>query len=313
MIISRRSKKFAPVMENMEDRFLLNAGHWRQAEHHHHHHHAQPPTPPPTPNPPPVPNPPPAPPPTPPPVPTPPPTPAPPPVSGLPTPIAGTNYQLVFQDNFPGTSVNPANWNQVGPWGHPVASNWSNFSYPSEHGDFSAVSVSNGTVSITAKNTGGNWTGGILSTNGLHQWQYGYFQVTAKLPAGQGYWPGIWLYGSDSSNDELDMLESVGGGNTAYQTVHDASGSEAGQAVTNNPTFTTSFHTYGMLWTPTSITFFIDGVKTGTVNANINEPMYLMLDIDLAGPGQWGGPPDSSTPPSAALTVSNVQVYQLPA
>ena len=40
----------------------------------------------------------------------------------LPSPIAGTNYQLVWSDEFNGTSIDASKWNQVGPWGHPVAS-----------------------------------------------------------------------------------------------------------------------------------------------------------------------------------------------
>jgi beta-glucanase (GH16 family) len=233
--------------------------------------------------------------------------------STLPSPIAGTNYQLVFDDEFHGTSINPANWNEIGPWGEPVASDRANFSYPSLSGNMSNVSEANG-ATITARNTGGGytgtWTGGILSTNGLHQWEYGYYSVTAKLPAGQGFWPAIWLYGSNSSSQELDMMESVGGGNTVYQTVHTASGQQY-QAQTTGTNFTTGYNTYGMLWTPTSVTFYINGVETGSYNITINEPMYMMLDFDVAGTNDWGGPPNASTPTTAQFDISSVQVYQL--
>ena len=86
----------------------------------------------------------------------------------LPSPIAGTNYQLTFDDEFNGTSINPANWNQVGPWGHPVASGWSNFSYPSLSGNMSNVSEANGVPRSRLRTQGvvplGTWTGGVLST-----------------------------------------------------------------------------------------------------------------------------------------------------
>lgn len=177
----------------------------------------------------------------------------------------------------------------------------------------SSISVANGVAAITAKNTGGgidgSWTSGILSTNGLHQWEYGYFQVTAKLPAGQGFWPGIWLYQSGSNNDELDMMESVGGGNTVYQTVHDASGQQY-QSQTTSSTFTTSYNTYGMLWTPTSVTYYINGKETGSWNVAINASMWLMIDFEVAGANEWGGPPNSSTPTTAQMDISSVQVYQ---
>ena len=132
--------------------------------------------------------------------------------------------------------------------------------------------------------------------------------MTAKLPAGQGMWPAIWLYGGTDPG-ELDILESVGGGNTAYQTVHATDGSQ-NAAQTTNTSFTTSYHAYGLLWTPTSVSYYIDGVKTGSWNVAISKPMYMMIDLDVAGPNDWGGPPNASTPTTTALDISSVQIYQ---
>lgn len=47
----------------------------------------------------------------------------------LPAPISGTNYALVFDDEFTGSSINTANWKTVSPWTSPVSSTWSEFSY----------------------------------------------------------------------------------------------------------------------------------------------------------------------------------------
>ena len=105
------------------------------------------------------------------------------------------------------------------------------------------------------------------------------------------------------------MMESVGGGNTVYQTVHDANGQQY-QAQTTSSTFTTSYNTYGMLWTPTSVTYYVNGKETGSWNVGINESMCLMIDFDVAGANEWGGPPNSSTPTTAQMDISSVQVYQ---
>ena len=188
--------------------------------------------------------------------------------------------------------------------GAPTGSSDPNFSYSASN-----ISVANNVATITAKKVNGIWSGGILSANGLHQYEYGYFSVTAKLPAGQGFWPGIWLYGSNSSSDELDMMESVGGGNTAYQTVHTASG-QSYQAQTTSSSFTTSFNTYGLLWTPTSVTYYINGRETGSWNVAINEPMYMMINFDVAAASDWGGGPNASTPTTAQYQISSVQIYQ---
>jgi beta-glucanase (GH16 family) len=231
--------------------------------------------------------------------------------STLPSPIAGTNYQLVFDDEFNGTSINPANWNEVGPWGHPVASSWANFSYPSLSGNRSNVSVANGSATITARESGSNWTGGILSTNGLHQFEYGFVEAYAKLPAGQGLWPAIWMYGSNSSFDELDIMELLGSDVThVYQTMHENSGAIE-QVAPANTNWTSEYHLFQMLWEPGQVTFYIDNVETATFTQNVPaEPMYLMLNLDVGGPNNWGGAPSSSTPTTATFNVDYVRVYQ---
>jgi beta-glucanase (GH16 family) len=231
----------------------------------------------------------------------------------LPAPIAGTNYQLVFDDEFNGTSIDPTKWNQVGPWGVPVASHWANFSYPSFSGNFSNVSEANGSATITVHNTGGGplgtWTGGVLSTNTTKMFQYGFFEASVKLPAyGPGYWPAFWLIGNDG---EIDIMEWLGEDIThVYQTLHYADGSQTGDAPTSTD-WTQAYHLFQVLWTPNQLTFYVDNVKMGSWTGNIpSQPMMMMLNFDVAGPNDWGGPPTSATPTTATFNVDYVRVYQ---
>jgi beta-glucanase (GH16 family) len=229
----------------------------------------------------------------------------------LPSPIAGTNYQLAWSDDFPGTSIDASKWEDVGPWGHPCGSSLAGFNYSPSN-----VSVANGVATITAQESGGIWTGGILCTDTTKTFQYGYFQVSAKLPAGQGFWPGIWLCHTNAEAaatgtlGELDIMEAIGGGNTAYQTVHTDSG-QIYQAQTTSANFTTGYNTYGLLWTPTSVSYYINGVQTGSWNVAIPDQMWLALNFDVAGPNDWGGGTNSSTPTTAQFDINSVQVYQL--
>ncbi|HKI17564.1 MAG TPA: glycoside hydrolase family 16 protein, partial [Isosphaeraceae bacterium] len=231
----------------------------------------------------------------------------------LPPPISRTNYQLVWSDEFNGTSVDASKWNKVGPWGIPVASHWSgHFSY-----NTSNVSEANGSATITVHNTGGGplgtWTGGVLSTNTTKLFQYGFFEVRAKLPAGQGFWPAIWMYGSNSSDDELDIMEFLGGDKTTvYQTMHESSGALEQVAPTSTD-WTSGYHLFQMLWEPGQVTFYIDNVETASFTTNVPaEPMYLMLNFDVGGPNDWGGAPNSSTPTTVTFNVDYVRVYQQP-
>ena len=254
--------------------------------------------------------------------PTPNPTASPQPTGGLPAPIAGTNYRLVWSDEFNGTSVDASKWNKVGPWGGPVSSKWANFSYSA-----SSVSEANGVATITARNTGGGpggtWTGGILSTNGLYHFEYGFVEVYAKLPAaGQGFWPAIWLMNNSSpgSSDELDMMEWVGNDPTGVvQSMH----YDPGGNVNVNPrssTWSSSYHLFQMKWEPGRLTYYVDNVQTATwTMSNVPAlPMYMMLNFDVdsaGGPGgdprgSWPGNPNSSTPTPATINVDYVRVYQ---
>jgi serralysin len=72
---------------------------------------------------------------------------------------------------------------------------------------------------------------------------------------------------------------------------------------------TADFHTYGMLWTATQITWYLDGrVMTSTpVYDSTNQPMFLLLQMYTGG---WTGGPDSTTPATIETQVDYVQVWQ---
>lgn len=59
------------------------------------------------------------------------------------------------------------------------------------------------------------YTSGKIRTRGMHAWKYGRFEVRAKVPAGQGTWPAVWMmpnadrYGRWPLSGEIDILEAV--------------------------------------------------------------------------------------------------------
>ena len=145
---------------------------------------------------------------------------APPSSDSLPSPISRTNYQLVWSDEFNGTSVDTSKWNKVGPWGHPTGSNWANFSYLTSN-----VSVANGLATITVQKSGRNWTGGILSTDTTKRFQYGFVEVRKLRRKARAFGQASGCMGLNSSADELDMMEFLGGdASTVYQTYHFSGG-----------------------------------------------------------------------------------------
>ena len=97
--------------------------------------------------------------------------------------------------------------------------------------------VENGKLIITARKErlttaadygGQNYTSARLVTRGLASWTYGFFEIRAKMPCGQGTWPAIWTLGVGGSrgmvwpdDGEIDIMEFVGSKPTeVFATVH---------------------------------------------------------------------------------------------
>ena len=183
-------------------------------------------------------------------------------------------------------------------------------------------SVSGGVLSITGANapasdvaalSGYAYTSGLLTTEKSFAQLYGYFEIRAELPAGQGVWPGFWLLPTDGAwPPEADVVEQIGGP-AIFNTVHypNAAG-VAQQTVFQSylPADTSGFHTYGMLWTATTLDWFIDGVEVASMAtpADMHTPMYMLVNLALGGnfPGKM--PANFTT---AQLQVDYVRAYTL--
>ena len=181
-------------------------------------------------------------------------------------------------------------------------------------------SVNDGILSIKAppastavKNaTGYGYTSGVLTSQGAFSQQYGYFEVRAQVPEGQGLWPAFWLLNDDENwPPELDVMEVIGSETKVlHQSVHTDHPDTT--KVTYLPEkLSAGFHTYGMDWTKSNITFYLDGKVTGTVAtpSDIHGSMYMVLNLAVGG--TWPGSPNATTNfATAKLNVDYVRVYQ---
>lgn len=138
---------------------------------------------------------------------------------------------------------------------------------------------------------------------------YGYFEMRAELPKGQGLWPAFWLLGEE--NREIDVLEGLGSDTkVAYNAIHSNAVPAAG-----NPSFNPyadGFHTYGVMWSPENITFYVDGTpvwKTPTPH-DLNQPLRIIANLAVGG--NWPGSPDGSTPWPAEMKIDYIRAYGLP-
>jgi hypothetical protein len=71
------------------------------------------------------------------------------------------------------------------------------------------------------------------------------------------------------------------------------------------------FHTYGLDWKADTIAWFIDGIEVVRMAtpADMNQPMYMILNLAVGGTGSWAGTTDPSKP-TAHLLIDYVRAWQ---
>ncbi|WP_353227650.1 family 16 glycosylhydrolase [Novosphingobium sp.] len=176
-------------------------------------------------------------------------------------------------------------------------------------------SFKNGTLVISAAPApasqqsalyGYQFTSGMLSTRDSFTQTYGYFEAKLKLPAGGGAWPAFWLY-SVSGGAEIDIMESHGSDTWTATTHSFATGKEViGASTVYTPDLSSGYHTFGLLWNATTITWYLDGVAVRRIAtpADMHGPMYMMLNLGL----------DKTTTSSftgASMNVAYVHAFSL--
>jgi len=133
-----------------------------------------------------------------------------------------------------------------------------------------------------------NYYSGLLTSEPSAIQTYGFYEIRAQLPTNAGTWPAFWLIPASGSNPpEIDILEAAGSNpNNPKQVAHDVgiSGGKVGN-LTYIPGAGTGFHTYGLLWTPQTLTWYIDGVAVFQIAtpADMNQPMYMVVNLALGG------------------------------
>ena len=150
------------------------------------------------------------------------------------------------------------------------------------------------------------YTSACLKTVGLHAWQYGRFEVRAKIPAGAGVWPAIWTLGVEGewpSNGEVDILECYKGqilANACWGTKErwkaKWDSSKTPLESFKDPNWLDKFHIWRMDWDEKSIHLYVDDQLlntidlTTTINGSnlgpknpFHQPHYLLLNLAIGG------------------------------
>jgi beta-glucanase (GH16 family) len=71
------------------------------------------------------------------------------------------------------------------------------------------------------------------------------------------------------------------------------------------------YHIYAVEWTPTHIDFFIDNVKTRTINQSPPYPMQFLFSVfEHPFQGAWTGDYDPTAPYPKSFTIDYFRAYQ---
>ena len=210
-------------------------------------------------------------------------------------------------------------------WGYDIGNNngWGNNELEYYTNNLTNAAVSNGTLKITAikENFGGNsYTSARLLTNNKFSFKYGKIEVRAKLPAGAGAWPAIWMLGSNFTTvpwpacGEIDIMEQKGSEpNKIYSTLHHPghSGGNGDGGTTIITNATSDFHKYAAEWSPSVIKFSVDDVVFYTFNNAATLPFNnnFFIILNLAVGGSFAGTVDPAFT-KAMMEVDYVRVYQ---
>lgn len=169
------------------------------------------------------------------------------------------------------------------------------------------------------------YTSGEISSK--VKYQYGYYEIYAKLPVGRGCWPAFWFWdANDSQNNpwynEIDVFEGDGRDitgltcNRHWAYTYPIEDTRKDSAIFFLCQYSSSYHWYGVKWTRNKIIWYLDRSvireESNTYGRiGIHHPMWLLINLALKPNSKEE---DNNFPPANdvnTMYVDQVNGYQL--
>jgi beta-glucanase (GH16 family) len=270
--------------------------------------------------------------------------------AGTTPPVAAPTGQwsCTLDDEFNGTSLDLTKWAPIltstssyttGPGGSYVCYE-NNANTISESGGYLNLSVLSNSKASSCKEMAGSFStkyeGGMITSKGLFSQEYGYFEVRAAMPslATPGLQETLWLYPSNETlygpwpdSGEIDYAEFYSKYPNNDVPVDHFPGSNRDPNATDDncvlPGVTTTgqFNTYALMWTPTTITTYFNGVqcmsdvyasyvaRPDKAPAPFNQPFFMNFTAAL-GVNNGNQFSASKTPLPATTQIDWARVWQ---
>lgn len=170
------------------------------------------------------------------------------------------------------------------------------------------------------------YTSSSLRTRDRQSWQFGRFEMKAKIVAEEGLWPAWWALGVEGSwpyNGEIDMMEYYDGvilANAAWGSEErfsphwDATRTPIEELGEN---WDEEFHIWRMDWDEDYIRLYVDDRLLNEVDLSetinpdgtnpFHQPHYMLVNLAIGGNN--GGDPTKATYPSR-YEIEYIRVYE---
>ena len=239
------------------------------------------------------------------------------------------DWQMIFEDEFNGDSIDFTKWN--------FRPDWLRDKGYVNYWDKSTMFV-DGKGNLVSRATPGKkmvhgkeidaYLSGAVSTKGLFESTYGYYEAKVKLHHQTGMWGAFWLICGDMDTDapsdnssvngcELDVFESLYNYGGVTQNIHwdgfmgNTVSLRSNGYVTYINTYDNEYHTFALSWTPNEYVFLVDGIVTrrATAAGICNQPGYMIISTEC---GTWAGKWVLGEGEYSDMLVDYVRVYQSP-
>lgn len=188
--------------------------------------------------------------------------------------------------------------------------------HPSRPGKLLAITVR--ASPDPALSAGLPYVSGMIHSHSTFSRRYGFFEMVARLPRGQGLWPAFWLLPANGAwPPEIDVMEVLGhdmttyyasthwsrmAGRKAFRTMQLAVGRD----------LSADFNAFGCLWTETELVFTLNSQPVGRLAQppSVNVEMYLLAGLAVGG--TWAGSPGSTTEFPARLEIESLKIWAPP-
>lgn len=171
-------------------------------------------------------------------------------------------------------------------------------------------------------------TSSCLITRGKHSWQYGRFEMRAKIPVGKGMWPAFWTLGIEGNwpaNGEIDIMEYYAGkilANVAWKSNKPQTAWDSKTVMLSefkDDSWADKFHIWRMDWDADWIRLYIDNQLLNEINVEgtirdkkqkiipFQQPHYLLVNLAVGGIN--GGEFTTADLPSKYI-IDYIRVYQ---